>query len=152
MKFSANLTQIKEGILVLDAGYDIPLEAGKRYTVSISPYKSSRSLEQNRLMWKLIQEIAKHTGNDEMDIYISGLEKANAKCDFIMALPETEDNLRRVYRAVKVMGTREYNDKLMYVFKCYVGSSKFNTEEMTFLIEHFLTLATEYGIEVDTDN
>lgn len=127
-------------------GYKPSLDAGELYTLEIKPYKTNRSKEQNALMWAIIQEISRATGNDEMDVYCAGLEEVNVKADFFMGLPETEDVLRRQFRAVKIMENREYNGKQMTVFKCYTGSSKFNTEEMTRLIDYFMKLAEETGV------
>lgn len=127
-------------------GYKPKLQTGGLYTVEIKEYKSNRSLEQNRLMWAIIQEISKKTGNDEMEIYCSGLEKMNVQADYLLGLPELESVLKKQFRAVKVMENREYNGKTMTVFKCYTGSSKFNTTEMTQLIDYFLHLAQEHGV------
>lgn len=127
-------------------GYKPALDSGELYTLEIKPYKSKRSLDQNALMWAIIQEISRVTGNDEMDVYSAGLEEVNVKADFFMGLPETEDVLRRQFRAVKIMENREYNGKMMTVYKCYEGSSKFNTEEMTRLIDYFMKLADESGV------
>lgn len=127
-------------------GYKPKLQTGGLYTVEIKEYKSNRSIEQNRLMWAIIQEIAKVTGNDEMEIYCMGLEKMNIQADFLLGLPNIEDSLKRQFRAVKIVENREYNGKTMTVFKCFSGSSKFNTAEMTQLIDFFLHLAEENGV------
>ena len=147
LKIVANLTKNTNGVLAFKTdSYTAPLKVGTRYNIEFKVYKSSRSLEQNRMMWAIIQDIAKETGNDEMDVYIVGLEHVNAKSDFILALPETEINLRKAYRAVKIMESREYNNKQMYVYKCYIGSSKFDTSEMTKLIDYFIGQAEELDL------
>lgn len=147
MKINATLKQFDGRNAAFEIfGYKPALDTGELYTLDIKPYKSKRSTEQNCLMWAIIQAIAKKTGNDEMDIYCAGLEEVNIQADFIMGLPEIEDMLRRQFRAVKIMENRIYNGKNMTVFKCYTGSSKFNTEEMTKLVDFFLKLAQDVEI------
>ena len=150
VKLSADLKMNKGGVLLFDTdNFTPPLEMNKKYTLDIKPYKSSRSLDQNKLMWSIIQQIAKVTGNDEMSIYMAGLEYANVKYEFILALPESENALRHVFRAVKIASsTRTINDKEMLVCKCYIGSSKFDTAEMTKLIDYFIKEAAELGIYI----
>jgi hypothetical protein len=148
MKITADLIGNQGTWIIFDAGYDTKLEQGKKYNLEIKEHKTARSLEQNRMMWKIIQTIAKTTDNDETDIYIKGLEHANIKADFILGLPEIESNLRKMCRAVKIMESREINGKTMLVYKIYIGSSKFNVMEMTELIEFFIRLAAEYNIDI----
>jgi len=96
MRINSKLLTSKNGLLVFEPfGYRQDIEPDKLYSLDIKEYKSNRSLEQNRMMWGIIQQIATVTGNDEMSIYISGLEHANAKYDFIAALPEAETSLKK---------------------------------------------------------
>lgn len=114
----------------------------------IKEYKSNRSNEQNRLMWAIIQSISKSTQNDEMDVYIAGLEHANVKPEFIAGLPDIENDLKKVFRAVKPFGTVLTEEgKELVRYKVYIGSSKFNTNEMTMLVNYFIQKAQELGIE-----
>jgi len=147
MKFSAELVEYDgKDIAFKIFGNKPALDLNSYYSIDIKPYKSKRSTEQNCLMWAIIQKIAQVTGNDEMDVYCSGLEELNIQADFFMGLPETEHILKKQFRAVKIMENRMYNGKLMTVFKCYTGSSKFDTAEMTQLIDYFLKLAEDAGI------
>ena len=109
----------------------------EEYILEVTPFTKSRSLEQNKMMWSIIQTIADMTGNDIWDIYIEGLKKLDVKVEYIMALPQAEERLKEVFRAIKRVETRIINDKEMIVFKCYYGSSTFNTKEMTILIDYF---------------
>ena len=142
----------KDTVVVKAFGLD-RLDPDKDYTVEFKPYKSSRSIEQNRKMWGIIQQIAEKTGNDEMDIYIVGLEAANVSPVWMYGLPEVEKELLRNFRAVKPFGTitASNGEKMveMVRYKCYIGSSRMNTKEMTLLVDYFIRLAAEQGIEVE---
>ena len=76
-------------------------------SVEISKAKSKRSIEQNRLMWKLLSEIDKVTNgersNDEWSFYIQALERAGAKSYVIIAPVTFEDAIRRTYRAFEYL-------------------------------------------------
>jgi len=149
MRINAELKQQNNELIFEPFGYTGRLELNKKYSLDIKDYKSSRSLEQNALLWKLIQSISKATGNDEMDVYISGLEHCEVKSDLIVGLPETEPSLRKAFRAVKIMGKSFIGFQEALIFKVYFGSSKFDVSEMNKLIEYFEGLANELGIYLE---
>lgn len=149
MRVQAEIFDISEGIITLRTNNLVDkLEVDKMYNVDFKRYYSSRSLEQNRLMWKIIQKLAKETDNDEWDIYIQGLEKADCLSEYLMILPEAFESIKQSFRAVKVCERRDYNGKQMLVVKVFVGSSKFDTQEMTELINYFIKLASEFGVYI----
>lgn len=119
------------------------LDMDKQYAVEIKEPKSKRSLEQNKLLWKMVNEIAKKQYQDEMEVYIQVLEEANTKFTWIKGLKETKEELLKVFRAVKI--TR-YDEDGLAVFKCFYGSSKMNTKEMSELLDIVISWANELGI------
>ena len=123
------------------------LDLTKLYEVSIKEYKHKRTIEQNKKLWVLINEIAKATGNDEMKVYCSILEKANVKTDYIITAINMEDTLKKSFRAVKFIRMQEVNDKECYVYRVYLGSSKMNTTDMSELLDITLNICGELGIE-----
>lgn len=139
MNIKAKLISNRGGVLVFETDYPPDVEVDKFYNLTLKQYKNSRSLEQNALMWELITQIANCTaGADKWDIYISGLEKANAEYEYLACLPETEESLKRVFRAIKPAGLMPTpKGKQMTVYKCYTGSSKYTSKEMTELIDYF---------------
>ena len=119
------------------------------YKIEIHEAKNKRSIQQNRYMWKLIREISKKQECDEMEIYINALEDANAKYDYVLGTPSIEEELKKNFRAVKIVRPQEYRGKTMYVYKCFIGSSKFNTDEMHKLIEIISSYADSLGIPTE---
>lgn len=137
-------------VLIENTSYhplEITLE--KEYQLEIKELKSTRTVQQNRYMWALIHEISKEQGMDDMEVYIQALEEANAKYEYIMAPEEAEENLKKGFRAVKVVRPEIHNNKKFYVYKCFVGSSKFNTQEMTRLIDVIVSWCHELNISTD---
>lgn len=129
------------------------LEPTKTYAVEIKEVKSKRSLEQNRLLWKLLSEIDEkiNGGRSEniMDIYVAALEKANAKYEYIGALPQAEEMLKMNFRAIKFIKEIDLNGVKGNMYKCFIGSSKMDSKEMTLLIETAMDMAMQVGIDID---
>ena len=80
------------------------------------------------------------------ECYCIMLEEANVKYDYMLALPEAEDMLRKTFRAIRKLDEREVNGKKLNMYQYFIGSSKFNTKEMTELIEATLDKLAELGI------
>jgi RNA polymerase-interacting CarD/CdnL/TRCF family regulator len=126
------------------------MDLTKLYQIDIKEYKNKRSIEQNKKMWVLIHEIARATGNDDMQVYCGVLERADVKSDYIITAANLEESLKKSFRAVKFIRMQEVNGKDCYVYKVYLGSSKMNTQEMSELLEITLDICGELGIETET--
>lgn len=129
----------------------LKLPMDKIYICEIKEPKSKRSLQQNRLLWKLINNIAKETYQDDMDVYCAVLERADALSDYVITATDMEDALRKSFRGVKFIRMQEVNGKDCYVYKVYIGSSKMDTKEMTQLLEITMQICNEYGIATEVD-
>lgn len=129
----------------------LKLEMDKLYICEIKQPKSQRSLQQNKLLWKLIHNIAKATYQDDMDVYCGILEKADALSDYVITAIEMEDALRKSFRGVKFIRTQEVNGKECYVYKVYIGSSKMDTKEMTELLDITLQICGDLGIPMEVE-
>lgn len=127
------------------------LEKDKLYSLDIEEKKEKKTVQQNRYFWKLCSLIAEkmNSDTDVMDIYCRALEKASIKFDYIMALPEAEETLKKHYRVVKIIEEREYNGTTMYVYQLFSGSSKFNKEQEGKIIDYVLDLASRLDINID---
>lgn len=150
MKLKGKLKRCSYNVITFEIPYNVDLELGKDYNLDIKPYRSSRSLNQNSLLWGLIQQLSDETGNDPMDIYVSALENSNAKYEYIAALPQAEDSLKKVFRAVKPCGTFTSPKNVgMVTYKCWIGSSKYDAAEMTTLIDYVMQVASELNIYLE---
>jgi len=129
--------------------HSLELDLTKEYQLEIKELKSTRTIQQNRYMWSLIHEISKEQGMDDMEVYIQALEEANAKYEYIMAPEEAEENLKKGFRAVKITRPEIHNGKQFYIYKCFLGSSKFNVTEMKQLID--VIVGWCYELKIPTD-
>ena len=120
------------------------------YRIDCNVIKSKRSIEQNKLLWKMLHEINVARGTeratDDWNIYIEALERAGAKYEYIAVLPEAEKLLKDQFRAIKLMNSFEHNGRTFNSYKVFYGSSKMNTKEMTMLLETVLDMAAEMDI------
>lgn len=125
------------------------LENDKLYRIDLSEVKSQRSIQQNKLLWEIIDEIATFQAMDSMDVYCELLEMANASYEYICALPIAENKLRQAFRAVKFVKKVDINGKEGNMYKCYYGSSKMNVKEMNKLIDKAISYGWELGLDMN---
>lgn len=133
------------------------IKKDETYLIEFKDIKQKRTLNQNAFMWKCLELIAEKELNGRTDsdyveiLYSKMLEKSGAKYEYIMAMTDTIPELKKVFRAVRIMEYRDYNDKRLAVLKCYYGSSKMNTKEMRNLIETILDYASNIGLYIDSN-
>lgn len=143
---------IKNQMLLVENIYtDLDLELDKEYSMEIKEVRSHRTLQQNKYMWALIHEIAHHESmnQSEAEVYTLALEEANAKYIYLLGTPEVEDELKKNFRAVRVVRPTIENGKEFIVYKCFIGTSKMDKKEMTKVVDIIIAWAEELGIETD---
>ena len=130
-------------------------ENGKNFTGTFDLRKNKRTIEQNALMWRLLTIYAdainggRKGGTTPEEIYMKMLSKYGV-AEFLMVLPEAEPTLKDVFRVVVKVDTRLYNGVEMNIYKCYYGSSKYDTKEMSELIEGIFDELAMIGIDAST--
>ena len=123
------------------------LEVGKHYNVEFKEAKSKRSDQQNKYMWALIKEIADHVGEvDTYELYLQFLEIANAKVDYLVFDPTIVDKVRPYFRGMQFVRKVDVDGEIKHEYKVFLGSSHFDTKEMTQLIDVILNYAYEIGV------
>lgn len=120
------------------------------YMVSIEQKRNKRSLDQNRYFWALLGEITKKENGDLKEInnlYVHLLKMAGAKYEVCMIKHEALERFKSLYRDVMVVKQTTINNELYDLLYAFYGSSKFDSKEMTTLIDVTLNYAYEVGIE-----
>lgn len=131
------------------------LKEGTLFRLDLKEVKAKRSLEQNAYMWALIHEISvarnteRATENDDWDVYIEALERAQAKFSIIAVKPEAMGMLKESFRAMKELN-RFVTEKGVEMAQCKVfyGSSKMDVQEMAKLLDVVIDMAEESGVPV----
>lgn len=129
--------------------YDLELELGKDYEIEIKEWKSERTKRQNAKLWAIIHDISKVWNEDSIDVYCKLLQSTGAKYEDIVGTEEVEESLRKSFRALKVLRPFIQKGKKYYVYRCFIGSSKFNRDEMGLLIDKAIEWASECGLNTD---
>jgi hypothetical protein len=131
------------------ASYLAELVEGIDYRIDIKPIKSKRSIEQNKLLWALLHALEIETKVIAMTWYIQALQDTGAVCEYIWATEKTEDSLKKQFRAIERIKPHKIKNSNGWLYKVFIGSSKFNTKEMTELIETVLRYCAELDIETE---
>lgn len=119
--------------------------------VSVSEKTKKRTLDQNALMWALLQEYADGVNAGRKSeitaerLYYQALSKYGV-AEYIQTVEEAEETLARAFRFVEKVDRRHVNGKELVMFKCYLGSSKYDTKQMSVLIDGILDELAEAGI------
>lgn len=115
----------------------------KELEVTVKPYRNKRSLDQNSLLWAIIGKIADKLRANKDDIYLTML-KRYGQGGVIKVQPQNE---AAILTALKYYEPHEklYNNTDKY-YRVWAGSSGYNTEEFSILLDGTVSEAKEMGI------
>ena len=108
-----------------------------KYKADVTPMFQTRTREQNNRLWKLIRKIEEETGNSTDEVYIGLLTQADIK-SVITTDPNGE------WRYVERIGKTPTGE---IQYKCYAGSSEFDSREMMMLRDTAQLQAAEIGVD-----
>lgn len=114
--------------------------------VEITKYYKHRSLKANALLWKCIGSMAEilETKNDAEEIYLELLERYGVQ-KFLVVRPEAADSMKQFFRIVHDMGEVTVNGEKGIQLRCIVGSSQYDTEQMSRLLRGTISECKEIG-------
>ena len=127
--------------------------SGKRLSLEVKPYRKRRSLDANAYMWVLVTKIAAVLRTSKDEVY-RHLIKAVGRC---APLAVRERDAERIINGwsnrglgwfAEQMDTCKLDGCARVMF--YFGSSDYDTEEMSRLLDEAITTAKELGIETAT--
>lgn len=125
------------------------LDGDKLKVCEITYHREKRSLDANAFAWALIDKIAKKLGSSDDEIYTEMLRKYGIK-DYVAALPQSEEVLKKVYRVVEPIKDTNINGTPAKTFKLVRGSSTYDSLEMSQFINGIVEEAKALGIETLT--
>ena len=118
--------------------------------VTVKKYRKKRSLDANRLLWKMITEIADVLGAKKEAVYRDYIRDYGAYKDFTL----TEDEANTFQTAWSALGEGWQTDKVdfaedgcRFVIRAYYGSSVYDTKRMSRILDAVIQDAKEMGIE-----
>ena len=112
--------------------------------VSIKRHRDKRSLNANALLWKCINSLAEILKATPEEIYLKELNDHGVQV-LLAVIPEAEQALRVSFRSVVALGQHSINGQVMANFKCTVGSSQYDTAQMSRLLDGVIEDCKELG-------
>lgn len=145
-----NLKQARLTLLI-DKRYLADLPQGDNLTVEIVKEKKKRTLSANAYCWVLCEKLAQKLGTDKGEIYRQAVTYVGV-CQMLTMRREALDRFEEIWNT-QGLGYQCYIAGVHGDFAdviAYVGSSKYNREEMGRLIEWLVDEAEQQGIDVKT--
>lgn len=126
--------------------------ADKDINVDIKAWKPKRSGAANRYMWVLVDKIAKATHQDKSDIYREAIRDIGGVSDVLLMSDEAAVRFQEQWAnnglgwQTEVVPLGDGRSNVI----AYYGSSTFDRDQMTELVEKIVFEAEQLGIDVDT--
>ena len=134
-------------------------QSQKDVTAVFDYRKNYRSLDQNALLWKLLTIYAdaigggRHGDVQPEEIYYQMLNKYGV-AQFIVIPKDAVDDLKALYRDIRIIDdavvVRNGKRTPAKIVKCIVGSSQYDTSQMSQLIDGVFDELAAIGVDVHT--
>lgn len=118
-----------------------------KITVEMKRYKQKRSLDANALMWVCLQKIAEKLKTDKWSVYLRML-KRYGQFTYICVKPCAVDSFKKMWRECEEIGEVNINGEKATQLLCYFGSSQYDTQEFSFLLDGIISEMKEMDIEI----
>lgn len=123
------------------------------YTANIEKKADSRTIQQLRLLWGLIDSISIHQNGDtseSMRIYLQALVESGCDTSIVAIEQSALDDFRKIVKNCVVLDAYTSNHKAMVVCRvCYKGVSSMNKKEIANVIDYIVKLASNLGLYED---
>jgi len=124
---------------------------GRRpWRVTIKVWRDKRSLDANAYIWLLLGKMAVVLRTDKDELYLDMLRRYGRFVMLTIFDPAAVDVMSRTYRLCRSMGEVKVGGKIGIQLQCYIGSSRYDTKEMSVLIDGVVSECQELGIETRT--
>lgn len=110
----------------------------------VKPYRQKRSLNANSYAWVLINEIANRLRTSKDEVYQEML-KRYGQSKVISVLSEID--ISRFVKYYEEIGKGHVEGKEFTHYRCFIGSSEYDSREMAILIDGIVGEAQELGID-----
>ena len=125
------------------------LSKGKKLQAEIKQYRAKRSLDANSYAWVLMSKIADALNTSKDEIYIEMLKRYGQREEQLISV--IAEGVPAIMRATNehcsVVGESELNGKLFKHLAILIGSSQYDTKQMSILIDGIVSECKELGIE-----
>lgn len=122
-----------------------------KLSIEAKKYRKKRSIDANALLWACLGEIAAamNPPADKWDIYLNML-KDYGKYTYICVRPNMVEAMKAQWRECEVVGNIDINGKEAVQLLCYFGSSTYNTQEFSRLLEGVISEMENMNLQPPT--
>jgi hypothetical protein len=113
-------------------------------TFEVKPYRQKRSLNANSYAWVLINEMANVLRTSKDEVYQEML-KRYGQSQVISVMSEID--ISKFVKYYEPIGTAHLQGKDFTHYRCFIGSSEYDSREMSILIDGIISEAELLGIE-----
>lgn len=119
--------------------------------VEIRKHRERRSLDANAYAWLLIGKIAEAITPPlpKDDVYLSML-RHYGQSGMVCVLTKAVEDFRRAYKYTDVVSQRGKGEDSVTYIRYYIGTSEYDTREMSLFIDGVVEEARQLGIDTDT--
>jgi len=118
--------------------------------ISVERYSESRTRKANAYLWAVITKIGNLLRESKEDIYMDMLQ-AYGQGGAVSVEERFEEKFKRTYKYHEYLGESTLNGKVFKHYRFWVGSSEYNREEFSILLDGVLQEAKNLGIETKTE-
>lgn len=118
-------------------------------SVEVKEYREKRSLNANSYAFKLMGEIGKKLTSTTEEVYEQMLRRYGVH-DYCVVVADAIPTLKKAFKYVDVMNKVQVNGKNGVQVKCILGSSNYDSLQMSKFIEGIKTECCTLGIETLT--
>ena len=118
----------------------------QKLSIEAVKYRKKRSLSANAMLWACLGEIATVLRTDKWDVYLLML-KRYGRFTYICVKPNVVEAVKSQWRECEEVGKITLNGQEAVQLLCYFGSSTYNTQEMSVLLDGVISEMKEIGLQ-----
>jgi len=113
--------------------------------VEVKKHREKRSLNANGLLWKMLGDIAAALNTDKWNVYLEMLKRYGTYT-YICVKPDAVEGVKKQWRECEELGEIDINGQKAVQLLCYYGSSTYNTQEFSVLLDGVTSEMKEMGL------
>lgn len=121
-------------------------EDGKLIMAEVDEYRNKRGRDANACLWWCLGRIAKALTTDTWAVYLKMLRRYGV-FETVTVNVDALENLRKKWRESEIIGSRIINKRLYCDVNLYFGSSTYDTEEFSALLDGVISEMKDMGLE-----
>lgn len=123
---------------------------GKQYEITVQKAVKHRSLDSNSYLWALVGQMAEALNQDKDAVYYEMLKRYGVS--IVVKIKDTDrDRFFRSWKYVEQHEKLPPEERAQY-YKVYLGSSAYDTQEMSVLLNGVVSECEELGIPTEANS